>query len=376
MNGVPVARIFGFEIRLHVSWLFIIAIITVTVARRLTDYQPDVNPALTWAIGLIGSLGFLLTVVAHELAHALVARRDGAPGSTLVVHFIGSPAPIDVIASSPRAEALAAVAGPLVSIALGAAMIGVAVAIQVAAPNALGIADVLVVIGALDLLLAGVSLVPAFPLDGARLVRAAAWARTGDERSGTRIAGVVGKYAGRVAIVIGLALILVGETLNGIMVGLVGWFLMASARSVDRWLILDELIQGMSVGEAMEKDLATVSPQLTLDTFAAGLLDGSVTPALPVVHDDILVGIVGAAQVRGVAQRKWSSTRTEDVMVGKADMPTATPEDRLTDALERLRQSHLDGLAVLDGGRLRGVLTRRSIGILLHARAEERGQAL
>jgi CBS domain-containing protein len=151
---------------------------------------------------------------------------------------------------------------------------------------------------------------------------------------------------------------------------------MASARSVDRWLILDELIQGMSVGEAMEKDLATISPQLTLDTFAPGILDGTVTPALPVLHDDVLVGIVGLAQVRAVAQRNWPSTRTEDVMVGKPEMPTASPNDRLTDALERLRQSHLDGLPVLDGDTLRGVLTRRSIAALLHARAEARGQAL
>jgi CBS domain-containing protein len=233
-----------------------------------------------------------------------------------------------------------------------------------------------VIVGALDLLLAGVSLVPAFPLDGARLVRAAAWARTGNQRAGTRAAGVVGKYAGRAALIVGLAIILTGETLDGIMVGLVGWFLMASARSVDRWLILDELVAGMSVGEAMEDRLETISPQLTLDTFAAGLLDGTVAPALPVVHDDVLIGIIGAAQVRAVAQRNWASTRTEDVMIGKPEMPTASPDDRLTDALEQLRQTHLDGLPVLDGGRLRGVLTRRSIAALLHARAEARGQAL
>jgi CBS domain-containing protein len=130
------------------------------------------------------------------------------------------------------------------------------------------------------------------------------------------------------------------------------------------------------VGEAMEKDLATISPQLTLDTFAPGIIDGTVTPALPVLHDDVLVGIVGLAQVRAVAPRKWSSTRTEDVMVAKPEMPTASPNDRLTDALEWLRESHLDGLPVLDGDTLRGVLTRRSIAALLHARAEARGQAL
>jgi Zn-dependent protease/predicted transcriptional regulator len=376
VNGIPVARILGFEIRLHISWLFIVAIVTVTVAGRVTQFQPEIDPALTWAIGLIGSLGFLVTVIAHELAHAVVARRDGATGSVLVVHFVGSPAPIDVVASSPRAEAAIAIAGPLTSLVIGGILVGLAFASLSIGSWAGPLADVFMIIGALDLLLAGVSVVPAFPLDGARLVRAAAWARTGNERAGTRIAGVVGKYAGRAAMIVGLAIILTGETLDGIMVGLVGWFLMASARSVDRWLILDDLIQGMSVGEAMEKDLATISPQLTLDTFAPGILDGTVTPALPVLHDDVLVGIIGLAQIRAVAQRKWSSTRTEDVMVAKPEMPTASPNDRLTDALERLRQSHLDGLPVLDGDTLRGVLTRRSIAALLHARAEARGQAL
>ena len=376
MNGVPIARILGFEIRLHLSWLFIVAIVTVTVAGRLTEFQPDIEPVVAWVIGLIGSLGFLLTVVAHELAHAVVARRDGATTRILVVQFVGSPAPIDVIASSPRAEAAIAVAGPLASLLLGSLLVALAAASLTIGGWAGLIADVLMIVGALDLLLAGVSLVPAFPLDGARLVRAAAWARTGNQRSGTRIAGVVGKLAGRVAMIVGLAVILTGDTLTGIMIGLIGWFLMASARSVDRWLILDGLIQGMSVGEAMEKDLETISPQLTLDTFAPSILDGTVTPALPVLQEDRLVGIVGLAQVRAVAQRKWPSTRTEDVMIAEPEMPTASPDDRLTDALEALRQSHLDGLPVVDGGILRGVLTRRSIAALLHARAEARGEAL
>jgi Zn-dependent protease/predicted transcriptional regulator len=376
MNGIPVARILGFEIRLPFSWVFIVAIITVTVSGQLTPFLPGIDPLVSWIVGLIASLAFLLSVIVHELAHAVVARRDGAETRSLVVHFIGSPAAIDVVASSPRAEAGIALAGPVASLALGLAFIAIALGILGLTSGGDAIADAFLIVGALDLLLAAVSVVPAFPLDGARLVRAAAWARSGDQRSGTRIAGSIGKYAGRVILVVGFAVILVNQalTLDGIMIGLAGWFLIASSRSVERWLVLDDLIQGMSVGEAMEQELSTISPQLTLDTFAPGVLDGSVTPALPVVHDDVLVGIVGAAQVRAVARRNWASTRTEDVMVGKPDMPTASPDDRLADALERLRRSHLDGLPVLDGGTLRGVLTRRSIGALLHARAEARGQ--
>ena len=378
MNGIPVARILGFEIRLPFSWVFIIAVITVTVAGRLTPFLPDADPLVSWAVGLIASLAFLGTVVIHELAHAVVARRDGAETTVLVVHFIGSPAAIDIIASSPRAEGAIALAGPLASALLGGFSVGIALAVLAIGPGAEAIADAFLIVGALDLLLAGVSLVPAFPLDGARLVRAAAWARTGNRRSGTRIAGVIGRYAGRVILVIGFAVVVANPalTLDGIMIGLAGWFLILSARSVDRWLILDELIQGMSVGEAMEGELATISPQLTLDTFASGVLDGSVNPSLPVVEADELVGIVGAVQVRAVARRDWASTRTADVMVAPPEMPTARPDDRLTDALESLRRTHLDGLPVLDGSTLRGVLTRRSIAALLHARAESRGQAL
>jgi Zn-dependent protease len=376
MNGVPVARILGFEVRLHLSWLFIVAIVTVTVAERLSAYQPDITPPLSWAIGLLGSLGFMLTVIAHELAHAIVARRDGKEGDAIVVHFIGSPAAVDVVATTARAEALIALAGPAVSAAIGAALFAIGYGVLSLGPAWAPVADLFAIVGALDLILAGVSVVPAFPLDGGRLVRAAAWARSGRQRAGSKTAGTVGRWTGRAFLIVGLALILGEDIVDGIMVGLVGWFLMASSRSVDRWLVLDDLVQGLQVGEAMEQELQTVTPQLTLDTFAGSMLDGTAGPALPVMRDDAVVGIVGATQVRAVPQRSWPTTRTEDVMVGGAEMPVASPEDSLTDALERLRLSHLDGLPVLDGTVLRGVLTRRSIAALLHARAEARGQAL
>jgi len=377
LNGIPIARILGFEIRLHLSWLFIIAIVSVTVAGRLSAFQPDIAPAISWAVGLIGSLGFMLTVIAHELAHAILARRDGSESTTVIVQFIGSPAAVDVMASIPRAEALVAVAGPIVSLGIGSILVALAFAVIGVAPALGPIADVLFIVGALDLILGAVSLIPAFPLDGGRLVRAAAWARSGNARQGSRVAGIVGRQVGRGVLLLGVVVMLVNnDPISGIMIGLIGWFLMATARSIDRWLFLDGLVAGIRVDEAMEPHLETLSPQLTLDTFAAGILDGSVGPALPVVRDDAVVGIVGAAQVRQVAQRNWPATRTEDVMVGLPDLPVTSPEESLTVALERLRRSHLDGLPVLDGSALRGVLTRRSIAAILHARAEAEGQAL
>ncbi len=377
MSGVPVARILGIEIRLHLSWIFIIAIITVTVGGRLGQLQPAADATLAWLIGAVASLGFLATVVAHELAHALVGRRNGLPVEAISVHFIGSPATVDVRASTARGEAAVALAGPATSLGFGLILIGIAVLALVSGVTPLRIVgDVLFIIGVLDLVLAGVSIVPAFPLDGGRVVRAIVWARTGDERQGARAAGTVGRWVGWVLIGAGLVIILTGDTVDGAMVGLIGWFLGASARSVDRWLLLEGLLKGLRVDEAMEAKLETISPQLTLDTFAARVLDGSLGPALPVVREDTLVGIVGAVQIRSVPERDWASTRTSDVMIDVADLPLVGPEESLSDGLERLRISRLDGLPVRDGTTLRGVLTRRSIAVTLRAKADLRGVVL
>ena len=377
MSGIPVARIFGIEIRLHFSWVFIVAIVTVTVGGRVGVLQPGANATLGWVIGGVASFGFLVTVVAHELAHALVARRSGMAVEAVSVHFIGSPAAVDVRAETPRAEAAIALAGPLVSLAFGSAFVLLAVgALIIGGPILRIAADILFIIGALDLVLAAASIVPAFPLDGGRVVRAVVWARTGDERAGARAAGWVGRLVGWFLIAVGLAVILLGEPVDGLMIGLIGWFLGASARSVDRWLLLDGLITGVRVDEAMEAELETISPQLTLDTFAGRVLDGTLGPALPVLRGDVLVGIVGAGQLRGVPQREWPSTRTADVMVDVADLPVVGPAESLSDGLERLRKSRLDGLPVLDGAALRGVLTRRSIAVAMRAKADLQGVSL
>ncbi|MFL5774910.1 MAG: M50 family metallopeptidase [Chloroflexota bacterium] len=377
MSGIPVARLFGIEIRIHFSWVFIVAIITATVGGRLTSLQASADAPLAWGIGIAASLLFMVTVVVHELAHALVARRSGMAVESISVHFIGSPATVDVRAETPRGEAAIALAGPLTSLAIGVVFVGLAVLGVLSGIEAAEIAaDVLVIVGTLDLVLAGVSLVPAYPLDGGRVVRAIGWARTGDPRRGATTAALVGRGIGWLLVAAGLAVILLGETVDGIMLGLIGWFLGASSRSLDRWVVLDSLIAGVRVDEAMEAELDTISPGLTLDTFGAQVLDGTLGPALPVLRGDELVGLVGAGQLRGVPRRDWPMTRTSEVMVDLANVPTIGPAESLTDGLERLRTSRLDGLPVLDGGDLRGVLTRRSIALALRARADLRGVTL
>lgn len=379
MSGLPVARLFGIEIRLALSWVFVIAIVTVTIGGQLRAIQPEAPELLAWVIGGMASLGFLVATVAHELAHALVARRVGLDVPVISVHFIGGPAVVDVRAPTPRGEAAVALAGPLVSLAIGGGAVLIAFAVAAFGLNSVVaelIADVAFLVGSLCLVLAAVSIIPAYPLDGGRLVRAIAWARTGSDRRGAKAAGTVGRGIGWILIGSGLAVILVGEAGNGVMIALIGWFLGASSRSVDRWLLLDALVSGVRVDEAMEPELDTIGPQLTLDTFGSQVLDGTLGPVLPVVRDDVLLGMIGSGQLRSVPQRDWPSTRTADVMIDAAELPSLRPDETLADGLERLRTSQLEGLPVLDGTKIRGMLTRRSIAVTLRARADLRGVSL
>jgi Zn-dependent protease/CBS domain-containing protein len=379
VSGLPVARLFGIEIRLALSWVFVIAIVTVTIGGQLRAIQPEAPELLAWVIGGMASLGFLVATVAHELGHALVARRVGLDVPVISVHFIGGPAVVDVRAPTPRGEAAVALAGPLVSVAIGGGAVLIAFAVAAFGLNSVVaelIADVAFLVGSLCLVLAAVSIIPAYPLDGGRLVRAIAWARTGSDRRGAKAAGTVGRGIGWILIGSGLAVILVGEAGNGVMIALIGWFLGASSRSVDRWLLLDALVSGVRVDEAMEPELDTIGPQLTLDTFGSQVLDGTLGPVLPVVRDDVLLGMIGSGQLRSVPQRDWPSTRTADVMIDAAELPSLRPDETLADGLERLRTSQLEGLPVLDGTKIRGMLTRRSIAVTLRARADLRGVSL
>jgi Zn-dependent protease len=379
-GGIPVARLFGIEIRLHFSWVFIIAIVTATVGGRLTTLDPSEEPDVTlaWVIGAVASLVFMLTVVAHELTHALTERHFGAKVESISVHFIGSPAVVDQWAVTPRAEASIALAGPLTSLAIGTSFVLLALLTALTSAGLVGIVgDVLVIVGTLNLVLAGISLVPAYPLDGGRVVRAIGWARTGNPRKGASLAAMAGRGISWLFVAAGLTVIFLvpfpDGVVDGIMLGIIAAFLSASSRSVDRWVVLDGLIAGVRVGEAMEPELDSITPGLTLDTFGPQVLDGTLGPALPVLLSGELVGLVGAGQLRGVPRKDWPQTRTSEVMVDLAKVPTIGPEESLTDGLERLRTSQLDGLPVLEGADLRGMLTKRSIAVALRARADIRG---
>lgn len=377
MSGIAVARMFGIEIRVHLSWAIVLAVIAVTVAAEMRGPAFGVAGGLGPLAGAAVAAIFLGSAIAHELAHALVARRAGMPIGPIVVYFFGGAGAGDDGAVRPRDEVAAALAGPLVSIAIGVLLVIVA-GIGALGATAWSIAagQIALMAGLLNLVLGGINLVPAFPLDGGRIIRGLAWMQTGDPRRATRMSARSGRIVGTLLVGLGMVVIITADTIDGLMVGLCGWFLTTAARQVDRRAVVDELLDGLRVDEVMDRDVPGLAPGLTVDTFAGQMLDGSTSSSLPVVRDSEFMGIVGAGQLRRLRRGSWSSRRAEDVMVAAAGLPAIAPETPLRTAFEDLRRTGLDGLPVVGSDGLAGIVTRRAILEALHSRARVRGVVL
>jgi Zn-dependent protease/CBS domain-containing protein len=367
--GIPIARIFGIEIRVPIGWTVVLALVAVIAVGQLTEVDPDLPTHIAWALGAIVALGFFISSLSHDLAHAIVARRRGVDVKSIGVSFFGGSTPFDPASPDPRHDVAIAASGPIVSLAIGGVLFAIAGVVFSMGEPYEAAAGVLAVLVFLNLVLGLVNLVPAYPLDGGRIIRDLAWRRSGSERLGWQVAARTGRVSGLMVIAAGIAILFVDASATGAMVALTGWFLILSANSVRDRVRLDELVGDFAVRDAMEPSPVTVAPSLTVDTFATQLLDGeSALSAVPVVRGDEVVGLLGVGQVRRIRRRDWPNTRVEDVMARPPKLPFIAPGDALRDALEQMHRQSLDGLPVLEDGRLVGILTRRGVGLFMQSR--------
>lgn len=373
-NGIPFGRVFGTELRVHVSWvLIVVLLVAVLGVGQIPDRYPLWPPAVGWIAAVITAAGFFLSVVVHEIAHIAVARRArAAPAAVLLLPF-GAIAPVEAAAARPGSELAIAAAGPIASLVLG---LGGSVLVEVVAgalPDAPGVGATAILEAAfLASLLAGlvgfVNLLPVYPLDGARMVRAIAWGVTGDAARAGRVAARFGRLTGYGIMFAGVLVALEGALPDGLIMVALGWVMRGSSIAIGRREQLDVLIEGITVGEVMDRDLPVIPPQVTLDTFADLIAGAGMITAIPVMAGDTLLGVVGLRDIRRIQRRRWETTRATEIMAGAERLPVLRPEDDLRPAVARLAQSGVDGLPVLAEGRLVGLLTRFGVGRALQER--------
>ncbi len=367
-GGIPVVSLFGIEVRVSLTLAVMVGFVALIGADQAAVIAPDMAVALQWVVGAGVAVLFLVSVMVHELAHALVGRRRGVVTTSVVLGLVGGLAPLSIEASQPRDELAIAVAGPLASLIIAAVVLPAGIVLGFVGSPAGPIAGAMFVVGALNLMLGLASLLPGLPLDGGRVVRAVAWARTGDRDRAASATARAGSLLGWAIVAVGVIVILVADPILGLLLVAMGWLLGGASRSLEQRAEMERILRGLTVAEAVLADVPHVGPALTVDTFAGQLGVDGAPRAVPVTDGDRVLGVVGVRALRRLGARRLATSRVADVMATPPHAPFVAPTDAIWGVMETMQKRGLDGLAVVEEGRLVGVVTRESVGQVMRSR--------
>jgi Zn-dependent protease/predicted transcriptional regulator len=348
------ARIAGIRIGVNWTWLIVFALITWSLA---TQVFPDQNPGLSdgtyVVIALVAALLFFLSILLHELGHAIQARRDGVEIEGITLWLFGGVAQFKGGFPSAGAEFRIAIAGPLVSFALGIFFVLVAVGLSM--PQEVdGVAAWL---GYTNLLLLVFNLLPALPLDGGRVLRSALWKLRGDFGWATRVSAAIGRGFGYLFIVGGVAMFFWMDAVGGLWLAFIGWFLLGAASAEARYLAVRDALDGLHVRDLMVRDPLTVTPDLTLEELYDRVIWAHRYTTYPVVEDGRVVGLLPFRCVAQVPRSEWGTRRVRDCMLALDKVPLMRADEPAAEALAELSDGVGRALVVEDGNRLAGLLS-------------------
>ncbi|WP_432072753.1 site-2 protease family protein [Streptomyces wuyuanensis] len=355
-------RIAGVRVGVHWSVLLVFAVIALGLAQgRLPQTHPGHPAVLYWLAGLSTAVVFFASLLAHEIAHAVVARRNGVEVEDVVLWLLGGVARLRTEAPSPAAEVRIAGVGPLLSLALGGLFAaGAWLAARTSVPGL--VVEGMAWLAGINLLLALFNAVPAAPLDGGRLLRAFLWWWTGDRLRATKGAATAGRLFGWFLALLGLFLLMRTGSFGGLWLAVLGWFLIAAATLEGRQAELRATLTGVPVREAMTTEPVSVRAGLTVERFLSDPLYRFRHSAFPVTGDDgAPVGLVTLEAARAVRRERQAVVTVGDVMLPLAEVTVASPDEGLAELLPRIRPGGAHRVLVLDGSRLVGILSASDI---------------
>ncbi len=379
MNGLhwQIGRILGIPIKIHVSWFVVFAFVTWSLA---TGYMPDMLPGLSspryWLMAAVATLLLFGSVLLHELGHSLVARRYRIPITQITLFIFGGVAQMHREPPGPRAEFLIAIAGPVVSFMLGGLLLGMAAVAQVGQ----GLVALGVLLGSVNIQLGLFNLIPGFPLDGGRVLRAGLWAWSGDFHRATKQASLAGQGFGIVLGGVG-AILLAGAVTgtipgplaaNGGWVALIGAFLFAAARASRRQAALRASLAKVAVTDLMVRNVVTVPPGLTVEAAVADFFLPHGFDGFPVWEEGRLLGMVTVADVQALPQSEWVWRSVREIMEPRTADMEVSPDTSAITALEQMLREGQSRLVVVQDGLLVGLVTRSGISRFLQLRGIRR----
>ncbi len=360
-RGITLFELLGFKVRVDVSWLFLALLVTWSLARGLFPvWYEGFSPATYWWMGIAGMIGLVFSLIFHELSHSLVARHYGLSIKGITLFIFGGVAEMAEEPKDAKTEFLMAIAGPIASfvLALGfylLASFGVARGLPVP------FTGVLVYLSFVNLLLGGFNLIPAFPLDGGRMLRAALWYWRGDLRQATRIASGAGKGFGLLLMMLGALNIVTGNFIGGMWWFVIGLFVRGAAEASYQQLLAKRQFEGEPVRRFMTHDTVAVSPDLSLRSFVEDYVYEYHYDLFPVVAGQGLVGCVGARQVKTVPREDWERHSVGEIMSPCTEENTVDPGMDAIEAMALMRRTGASRLIVAVGDRLVGIVVLKDM---------------
>lgn len=384
-HRITLFHLLGFRIQLDASWFFLAILIVWSLSASLFPaVMPGLDTATYWRMGIVGLLGFAASIVAHELAHAIVARRYDMPIRSITLFIFGGVAEMEREPPSARAEFWVAIAGPVMSLAvavffallagaLGGPMVPPGLEEGGAEPRRVSPdAVVFAYLAFINVVLAVFNMIPAFPLDGGRVLRAALWGLRGDIIWATRIAGASGSAFAVVLIVWAGFNLMAGNVVGGIWYFILGLFLHMAAQGQVQHQTMHQALSHLPVRRFMRKDVVAVAPDISVDRLIADYFYRHYYKSFPVMEGHRLVGIVDAADIRGTERPE--GVRVRDVMHTVEDDLTIDPDSDSAAALRKMQMNGRTRLLVMERGELVGVLSLRDLMNYLSIR-EDIGRA-
>jgi Zn-dependent protease/predicted transcriptional regulator len=363
-------RVAGIKIGVNWTWLIVFALITWSLAVQIfPDQNPGLDDGTYVAMALVASILFFASILLHELGHAVQARREGMEIEGITLWLFGGVAQFRGTFPSAGAEFRIAIAGPLVTLALGIFFVLVAAGMSI--PDEIdGVAAWL---GYINLSLLVFNLLPALPLDGGRVLRSALWKARNDFAWATRVSSAIGRGFGYLFIAAGIALFFWANAVSGLWLAFIGWFLLGAATSEARYLAVRDALDGLRVRDLMVRDPVSVTPDLSLEELMDRVVWTHRYTTYPVVEDGRVVGLLPFRSVAEVPRSEWERRRVRDCMLPLEQVPKLSEDEPVTEALAELGNGVGRGLVVA-GDRLVGLLSMTDVVRALELGALRRRQ--
>jgi len=354
-------RVAGIAIRIDASWIFLAVLVTWSLAVSFFPmHYRGLPPRTYWMMGAIGAVGLFASILFHELSHALVARRRGVAMNGITLFIFGGVAEMEEESEDARTELLTALAGPLATVVLILVLWPLGSLAMAQRWPVIATATIRY-LATINLVLLIFNMIPAFPLDGGRVLRAALWSWKRDVRWATRIASQTGSAFAFVLIILGIARVIGGDFVGGMWSFLIGSFLRNAAAMSYQQTVLREALRGSSVRRFMKSDVITVPREISVAELVENYFYKHHFKMFPVIADGRLTGCVSTREVAKLPREEWSRQTVGAIATGCTEQNSVSADTDAIDALARMNKTRASRLLVVEGERLVGILTLKDL---------------